>query len=268
TSLFETCTLDGTTILAFRDFLRAPQVCTFLPHIRKIRARRSFRHPTTTISTRSPAPLVAMLSLFPALQVLHVREVSPRGLHSLQLCTRATDPILAWLHRFNHLPNIDSLELALLQHTHVPVVHAALQQARGAIQHLNIDLTSLLGAPSQLMFGLSLHPNLRTLAVFHVDMGDFDPAMFMVFIKTLIAPALEVLSLELVPLLRRGIDWRRWTCFCARRSFSSPCRGHLTRDVPHDMHDNLREVLPLLGAAGVLKMEWFIHSLTLRILRQ
>jgi hypothetical protein len=29
----------------------------------------------------------------------------------------------------------------------------------------------------------------------------------MVFIKTLTAPALEVLSLELVPLLLRGIDW-------------------------------------------------------------
>jgi hypothetical protein len=111
-----------------------------------------------------PAPLVAMLCLFPALQVLHIREVfgtlqdppasavPPRGLHSLQLCTRATGPILAWLHRFNHLPNIDSLELALLQHTHVPVVHAALQQARGAIQHLNIDPTGLLGASSHCTF--------------------------------------------------------------------------------------------------------------------
>jgi hypothetical protein len=112
------------------------------------------------------------------------------------------------------------------------------------------------------MFGLSLHPNLRTLAVFHVDMGDFDPAMFMVFIKTLIAPALEVLSLELVPLLRRGIDWPALDVFlCSAIRFPRlwmvlfKCRGHLTRDVPHDMHDNLREVLPLLGAAGVLKME-------------
>ncbi|KAJ7901603.1 hypothetical protein B0H13DRAFT_2027673 [Mycena leptocephala] len=326
--LFETCTLDDTTVLAFRDFLRAPQGCTFLQHIRNINAARSFWNPNdhafdevaadlrrltgvrtlelaldvqTTVaasmdayltagfvaafphvtrlecvfhgSRRPPAPLVAMLCLFPALQVLHIREVfgtlqdppasavPPRGLHSLQLSMPATGPILAWLHTFNHLPNVNSLELAQLKHTDVPVVHAALQQARGAIRHLNINLTYLLGAPSHLMFDLSLHPNLRTLSVYHYDTGDYDPTRFMVFIKTLAAPALELLSFELFPLLPRGIDWPALDAFlCSEIRFPRlrmvlfKCSCHLPREAP-DMHDNLREVLPLLGAAGVLKME-------------
>jgi hypothetical protein len=218
--LFETCTLDDTTVLAFRDFLRAPQGCTFLPHIRKIKATRytwnpndyyfdevatdmrrltgvrtlelvlnvrtvaapididaylttgfvaAFPHVTRLEcdfggSHRSPAPLVAMLCLFPALQVLDIRDmfetlqdppataVPPRGLHSLQLSMRATDPILTWLHTFNHLPNVNSLTLPFLQYTCLQVVHAALQQARGAIQHLDINLTSLPGAPSHRPF--------------------------------------------------------------------------------------------------------------------
>jgi hypothetical protein len=111
------------------------------------------------------------------------------------------------------------------------------------------------------MFDLSLHPNLRTLAVFHFDTEDFDPARFMVFIKTLTAPALEVLSFELIPLLPRGIDWPALDAFlCSAIRFPRlrmvlfKCSCHRTRDVPN-MHDNLREVLPLLGAAGVLKME-------------
>jgi hypothetical protein len=111
------------------------------------------------------------------------------------------------------------------------------------------------------MFDLSLHPNLRTLAVFNFHTVDFDPAKFMVFIKTLTAPALEVLSLELVPLLRRGIDWPALDAFlCSEIRFPRlrmvlfKCDCHYTRGVP-DMHDYLREVLPLLGAAGVLKME-------------
>jgi hypothetical protein len=110
------------------------------------------------------------------------------------------------------------------------------------------------------MFDLSLHPNLRTLAVFHIDMGGFDPARFMVFIKTLTAPSLEVLSLDLVPLLRRGIDWPALDVFlCSAIRFPRlrmvlfKCSGICTPDVL-DMHDNLPEVLPLLGAAGLLKM--------------
>jgi hypothetical protein len=111
------------------------------------------------------------------------------------------------------------------------------------------------------MFDLSLHPNLRTLTVVHFDTGDFDPARFMGFIKTLTAPALEVLSLEIVPLLRRSIEWPALDAFlCSEIRFPRlrmvlfKCSCHLTREAP-DMHDNLREALPLLGAAGVLKME-------------
>jgi hypothetical protein len=111
------------------------------------------------------------------------------------------------------------------------------------------------------IFDLSLHPNLRTLAVFHFDTEEFDPATFMVFIKTLTAPALEVLSLELVPLLPRGIDWPALDAFlCSEIRFPRlrmvlfKCTCRLTREAP-DMHDNLREALPLLGSAGVLKME-------------
>jgi hypothetical protein len=111
------------------------------------------------------------------------------------------------------------------------------------------------------MFDLSLHPNLRTLSVFHFDTGDFDPAMFTVFIKTLTAPSLEVLSLQIVPLMPGGIEWPALDVFlCSAIRFPRlrmvlfKCSCHYTSGVP-DMHDNLREVLPLLGAAGVLKME-------------
>jgi hypothetical protein len=108
---------------------------------------------------------------------------------------------------------------------------------------------------------LSLHPNVRTLAVFHFDTEEFDPATFMVFIKTLTAPALEVLSLELVLLLLRGIDWPALDAFlCSMIRFPRlrmvlfKCDCHYVRGIP-DIHDGLREVLPLLGVAGVLKME-------------
>lgn len=99
-----------------------------------------------------PAALVDMICLFPALQELHIREMSgtvadprssalpPQGLQSLNLSARSTHPILAWLHAFN-LPNVNSVALNFLERSHIHTVRAALQQLGGALHHLDITLT-------------------------------------------------------------------------------------------------------------------------------
>ena len=109
-------------------------------------------------SAGQPVPLVEMICLFPALQELHILGMSgiladppadavpPQGLRSLELrghCVTVV-PILAWLHAFNHLPNVHSVTLPCLEDDHlVLIVQAALQQLGGALHHLEIDVTEL-----------------------------------------------------------------------------------------------------------------------------
>ncbi|KAF8217838.1 hypothetical protein K438DRAFT_1747104 [Mycena galopus ATCC 62051] len=109
-------------------------------------------------------PLMAMISLFPALQELSIdwledgsvsssppSVMPPPGLRSVRLQGPSIAPILSWLHHSNHLPKIESVTLSHLNHSNVDIlfeldltefsiVRGALQQLGGALRHFNIDL--------------------------------------------------------------------------------------------------------------------------------
>ncbi|KAJ6551566.1 hypothetical protein B0H19DRAFT_996156 [Mycena capillaripes] len=154
-----------------------------------------------------PAPLIDMICLFPALQELHIRDISrtladppanavpPRGLNSLNLGVQSLSPIFGWLLAFNHLPNVNSVTLPILRGEHASVVRAALQQLGGALHHLDISPRVV---EASTVFDLSLHPNLRTLAIRHFTPDPVEALNQIVqFLTRLDAPSLERLSLDL-----------------------------------------------------------------------
>jgi len=217
-----------------------------------------------------PAPLIEMVCLFPALQELHIREVvgtlaappaiavPPRGLHSLELSVKSVGPILAWLHAFNHLPDVDSLTLPPPKRDHAPTMRAALQQAGGALRHLDIGLTWLRGvfdADASTVFDLTLHPNLETLAIRDWSWGvpeDLDPNQMLQLITRLTAPALERLALHLDLSLYRRFNWAALEAFLSPARF--PCLGKVVFKCRDDDSQFLRDALPLLEVSGVLGM--------------
>jgi hypothetical protein len=104
-----------------------------------------------------PAPIVDMICMLPALQCLVVREMSdsaiveptapalpPPALRILRLSAYSVGPILSWLHKCKHLPNVDSLSLPLLLRRDASIVRAALQQLGGALCHFEFVLTWVL----------------------------------------------------------------------------------------------------------------------------
>ena len=69
------------------------------------------------------------------------------------------------------------------------------------------------------VFDLSLHPNLKTLAIHDSSRADpeiFDPNPMLQFIVKLAAPTLECLSLDFDPSIYRGQYWRG---SCPRHDF-------------------------------------------------
>lgn len=102
-------------------------------------------------------PLPEIISLFPDLQRLHIwmssghisldpppGVVPPRGMHRIDISTRdLVGPILAWLIKSNHLPNMDCVALPMLRHTDIPTVRLSMQQLGPALRHLSIDLSWL-----------------------------------------------------------------------------------------------------------------------------
>ncbi|KAF7350528.1 hypothetical protein MVEN_01358400 [Mycena venus] len=184
-----------------------------------------------------PAPLIEMMCLFPALQELDTRAmagslanppataVPPPALHILKLSVTPAGPILAWLHAFNHLSNVDSLALPLLKQEHIPTVCTALRRLGDTLQHLSITLTWLLMTADlgSIVFNLSLHPNLKSLVITDSSWprpGDFDPNRMIQLITRLAAPALEHLTLDLLNLsFYRNSDWASLDAFLASARF-------------------------------------------------
>ncbi|KAJ7207461.1 hypothetical protein GGX14DRAFT_635208 [Mycena pura] len=168
----------------------------------------AFPHITRLVLTCSfegqPAPLINMICLSPALQELHIcpetssfrpqmakplaTAVPPQGLCILHLgCVYTAEPILEWLHQFNHLPNVKSLTLPLALPGRIraeSIVNAAFQQLGDSLHHLslpdcwnNVDLSPL--------------RSIRTLII----QGGSGKEM----LSKLTAPALEYLSVDAEP---------------------------------------------------------------------
>ncbi|KAF7330375.1 60S ribosomal protein L20-B [Mycena venus] len=148
------------------------------------------------------APLIDMLCLFPALQVLHVRGIYgnltdlppsaavPLGLHSLVLGVGA-GLVLQWLNAAGHL----------------------------VLQHLDITLKDVV---LWSVFDLSLHPSLQTLAIrdsSKSDSNELDSNQMMALITGLAAPALESLSLDLNLALYHNLDWAALDKFLSAARF-------------------------------------------------
>ncbi|KAF7326361.1 hypothetical protein MVEN_02622400 [Mycena venus] len=218
-----------------------------------------------------PTPLIDMICLFPALQELCIHDMSgnladppaiavpPPGLHSLELSVKPAGPILAWLHAFNHLANVDSLTLPPLKQHHAQTVRAALQQL-GGLLHFDIMLTWLLGAfdadPST-VFDLSLHPNLKTLTIRDCSWGEseeLDPNQMVQLMTRLVAPALESLALDVDLSLYQSLDWTVLDDFLSSTRF--PCLRKVAFKCRDSDRQFLRAALPLLEASGVLRMAW------------
>jgi len=216
-----------------------------------------------------------MICLFPALLELHIRQlfsslvnppvtaVPPRGLHRLVLSSKSVSPILAWLHAFNHLPNVDSVKLPLLRPHHVLDVRAALQQLGGALRHFDIAVqwSPMAAVDAPTVFDFSLHPNLKTLVIRDRSWGGFDRNQLHLWMSTLAAPALErlVLTLDLT-LYDRHCNWAALDAFLCSARFPAlrnvvfKCGNHAGHS--SDNHEFLHEMLPLLEASGVVQTEW------------
>ncbi|KAF7369105.1 hypothetical protein MVEN_00237700 [Mycena venus] len=218
-----------------------------------------------------PAPLFDTICIFPALQELRIQEmtldfkltappvsaVPPLGLHHLQLDLLSTVPILGWLHAFNRLSGVDSLTLPLLQRRDGPAVRRLLQELGGNLYHLDIALSwswKTFANPAT-VYDLSLHPNLKTLAISDYSeypLENSDPNPMTPFITRLTTPALECFLLDLHLSMYQNMDW------AALDEFFSPARLPRLRTVLCRSRGDqtfLRGALPILRASGVLWTE-------------
>jgi hypothetical protein len=242
----------------------------------------AFPHVTRLILTcdleGEPAPLVDMICLFTALQELHIRHersctplttkpsanaVPPRGLRILRLSVHFVDLILTWLLAFKQFLKVESLALPLLQSQHASIVRATLRQLGGAVCDLEITLKELSGecavSCSTLfsshtvdpitVFDLSLHPNLKTLTI------RGSSRVNNLITSSLVAPALESLSLDFNTSLYQGRHWETMDAFLIPARFP---RLHkvVFRCRNSDDGNYLYTALPLLRATGVLQIEW------------
>ncbi|KAK7046743.1 hypothetical protein R3P38DRAFT_2607754 [Favolaschia claudopus] len=236
----------------------------------------SVTHLVLSCNFTSPAPLVDMICLFPALQDLHIRALSgtladpihvavpPKELHDLTLSTNSVSPLLAWLYAYNHLPKVDALSLPPVRPNNATTLRTALKRLGGSLRHLNVSLTWYLGVsdvdPST-VFNLALHPNLETLAIRDyasrrggVPQEVYKSHHMILLIMRLAAPALRHFELKLDDLLLyRTFDWSALDAFLSAeqrfpclRSVVVPCRPVV------DERLFLRDAMPLLQASGLL----------------
>ncbi|KAJ6598473.1 hypothetical protein DFH09DRAFT_58459, partial [Mycena vulgaris] len=220
-----------------------------------------------------PAPLVDMICILPALESLVVRELSdsamveptppaipPNGLRSLKLSVYSVGPIMSWLHKSNHFPNVHSLSLPLLLRRDAPIVRAGLEQLGSALRHLDFIITWVLDysdVDPTTVFDLSIHTNLKTLTIQDrswADPEEFNDKHFIPFITKLAAPSLESISFDLDLSLYRALNWAPFDAFFASAARFPVLRTVIfTRTAPYD-RDFLRRSMPLLNASGVLRI--------------
>ncbi|KAJ7363764.1 hypothetical protein DFH08DRAFT_1015176 [Mycena albidolilacea] len=215
-------------------------------------------------------PLLEIISLFPAFGHISLDPpsgvVPPRGMRRIGISTRdLVGPILAWLMKSNHLPNMDCVVLPMLRHTDIPTVRLSMQQLGPALRHLSIDLSWLLpDVDPETIFDLALHPHLETLSIYDWPSPsiDFDPNALFRLVTRLPASNLERISLEidLDVLYYQQLDWAAFAAFFSATRFPS-LRSITVKCCRHSNHgDNdhefLRASLSLLLASGMLRTEW------------
>ncbi|KAJ7217403.1 hypothetical protein B0H12DRAFT_339948 [Mycena haematopus] len=218
-----------------------------------------------------PVPLIGTLCMFPALEVLQLRDTStwvvkepptgaipPKKLRSVALTMDTNGPIMAWMHDTGHLSNVNTVQLSLLKAPQGPAVRAALQQLGGVLHYLEIEVTWTPGnywAPASAVFDLALHPNLKTLVISdHSDLSYFDPNQMTRLITRLTGPALERLSLSVYSRQYQNLlMWAALDAFlCSPRRFPHLRTVALRCNRGHPCDKFFRAALPLLKAAGVV----------------
>ncbi|KAJ6551565.1 hypothetical protein B0H19DRAFT_1073249 [Mycena capillaripes] len=238
----------------------------------------AFPHVTRLVIIRGdfgirPAPLIDTICLFRALQELEILDTSgrlsdppagaipPPGMNSLKLSQQSLNTILAWLHTSKHLPNVNAVTLSPMRGVDLPVVRAAMQQLGGALHHLDISphiSAVVVNGALSTVFDLSLHPNLRTLAVRYVDFPwalpeDFDRRQIFQVLLEAAPPTLEQFWLN-PALPYRSFEWEALNAL-----LSDPTRFPRLKSVVFGCTANdcefLRGALPLLEAAGVLAFD-------------
>ncbi|KAF7369080.1 hypothetical protein MVEN_00235000 [Mycena venus] len=219
-----------------------------------------------------PAPLIEMVCLFPALQILRITSISsaladppasaspPRGLKSLRLSRGALGPIFTWLQAFDH--SVDSLVLPLPRPSDAPVVRAVLQRLGDGLHHLSMVLNwsrPRSEVEPSAVFDFALHPNLGTLAIHDVSWAQspehFDPNRMVHFLMRLAAPTLESLSLNIPLYLYRNLDWAPLDAFLSSARFPRLRQVTFSMSCDRDDIKFLREAMPTLQTLGVLAMK-------------
>ncbi|KAJ7237449.1 hypothetical protein B0H12DRAFT_106898 [Mycena haematopus] len=236
-------------------------------------------------------PLLETISLFPALQELHILDlwqnvsdspptrVPPPELNCLELRGASINPILTWLNTSIHLSKVDSLTLSSANNATAPVVRAVMQQLGGALRHLDIELSNREGvypsparyyqvsltlvgsstADHAAVFDLALHPNLKTLIIHDEPFGlpeAFDPELLFRLVRSLASPALEHLSLELDLLYYEHFDWTALVLFLSGTRFPNLGRVMVKCSSHHEHDDHPYVYGGALAASGVFRTEW------------
>ncbi|KAJ7901584.1 hypothetical protein B0H13DRAFT_2027602, partial [Mycena leptocephala] len=100
-----------------------------------------------------PPPLVSVLSMFPALQTLRIRQSysaldSARGLRSLEFGGSSVYPTLAWLNAVGHPPTVNSITL--------PLLLLAMDRLYPVLANQLLQLITRLSAPTLELFTLEM----------------------------------------------------------------------------------------------------------------
>ncbi|KAJ6466882.1 hypothetical protein C8R45DRAFT_480008 [Mycena sanguinolenta] len=222
-------------------------------------------------------PLLDWISCFPALRELYIRDMPgimpyphptasamvPQGLRSLRLIAQSLGPVLPWLCTGGRMPNVDPITLKLhkLQSDHVEIVRAALKQLGRTVHHLEFSLdwqSQNTGVDPLTLFDLSLHPELKVLAILDPSFGyskHFGPEQVLPLLTTLVAPNLERLRLDLNREMYQPADWMSIEALLCPARF--PClRSVMFASIYETEHEH-RQVwaaLPLLDARGWLEL--------------
>ncbi|KAF8183731.1 hypothetical protein K438DRAFT_1838497 [Mycena galopus ATCC 62051] len=212
-------------------------------------------------------PIIENICLFPALQQLDIRwfnhailpeplatAVPPRGLHILVLGDNAPGPILAWLHAFNRLPNVDSLTLPEMgpDDPELVTLSTTLRNFGGALRHLDIQMGSDQSYGVFHALSVPLHALFTSLTTLTLR-ACFRNPLPVNSITKLAAPALQRLTLLDFCIFSRDIDWPALDEFMSSWRFPA-LRKVAFRCTDDDSKMRLLRWLPLLATSGLLEL--------------